>query len=55
MQKVLLYVLIGGVAGYAIGYIGRAAKTTRTFICNPWISMVIGIVFGLLAALGKDR
>lgn len=53
MMKYLLGILIGGGIGFTIGYFGKCASGTCPMTSNPYVSTVIGIIFGLIIARGK--
>ena len=43
-------ILVGGVIGWSVGYLGRRFVGGRGFVSNHWIGAVVGIVVGLLYA-----
>jgi hypothetical protein len=53
MIKIILGVTIGAAVGFAIGYFGKCASGVCPLTSNPWISMVVGALFGLMISLGK--
>ena len=53
MMKIVIGVIVGAIIGFAIGYFGKCASGTCPMTSNPWVSMVIGAVFGLMIAVGK--
>jgi F0F1-type ATP synthase assembly protein I len=46
--KVLIGAVIGGAIGFAIGYFGKCASGVCPLTRNPYISTIIGIIFGIL-------
>lgn len=53
MLKVIVGIIIGAGAGFAIGYFGKCASGTCPLTSNPYISTAVGAVIGLLATIGK--
>ena len=47
----LLGVIIGGVIGFGIGYLGKCTSGTCPLTSNPIISTIIGAVMGLLLTI----
>ena len=50
-MKVVLGVLIGGGIGFGIGYFGKCASGMCPLTSNPYVSTIIGIIFGLLITI----
>ncbi|HOE26167.1 MAG: hypothetical protein IT574_03560 [Candidatus Aureabacteria bacterium] len=53
MIRLALGIVIGGGAGFAVGYFGRCATGTCPLTSNPWVSTVVGAVIGALVARGR--
>jgi len=51
LLKIILGVVLGGGIGFAIGYFGKCASGVCPLTSNPYVSMVVGILVGLLFAL----
>jgi len=51
--KVVLGVVIGGGIGFVIGYFGKCSSGACPLTSNPYISTVIGIIIGLMIAIGR--
>jgi hypothetical protein len=49
-MKIMIGVLIGAVAGFAVGHFGKCASGTCPLTSNPIISTVIGAMLGALLA-----
>jgi hypothetical protein len=49
-MKILVGMLIGAVAGFAVGHFGKCASGTCPLTSNPIISTIIGATFGALIA-----
>ena len=53
----ILKIVIGGVVGAALGFLVYRFIGCRTGTCpitaNPWMSMIVGAVFGALFTSGK--
>ena len=52
-MKIVLGILIGGVIGYAIGYLGRCASGVCLLTRNQITTAVIGALLGAMIAMGK--
>ncbi|HNX82319.1 MAG TPA: DUF6132 family protein [Candidatus Omnitrophota bacterium] len=52
-MKVLLGIAIGAAVGFAVGYFGRCASGTCPLTSNPWISTVVGALFGLFLVASR--
>ena len=52
-MKIILGVVIGGVAGFALGYFGKCASGTCPLTSNPIISTIMGALLGAMIAVGK--
>ncbi len=52
-MKIALGILIGAVIGFAVGYFGKCASGTCPLTSNPWISTVVGALFGLFIVAGR--
>jgi L-cystine uptake protein TcyP (sodium:dicarboxylate symporter family) len=50
--KILLGLVIGGVAGFALNYLTRSIGSSWALTCNPYIAIPLGAVVGLIVALG---
>jgi len=53
IMKVLLGIAIGAAVGFAVGYFGRCASGTCPLTSNPWISTVVGALFGLFLVASR--
>lgn len=53
MVKMLLFVLIGGLIGAVLGYVGKCATGTCPLTANPFRGAGFGALFGLLFALSS--
>lgn len=51
--RIVFGILIGGAVGFALGYFGKCASGVCPLTSNPYVSTVIGIIFGILIALSK--
>lgn len=51
--RIVFGILIGGAVGFALGYFGKCASGTCPLTSNPYVSTIIGIIFGILIALSK--
>ena len=49
-MKIILGVIIGGAAGFAIGYFGKCASGGCPLTSNPIISTLFGAFIGALLA-----
>jgi len=54
MVKVLVVVLVGGLIGAVLGYVGKCASGTCPFTANPFRGAGFGALFGLLFALSTS-
>ncbi|MFA6217846.1 MAG: DUF6132 family protein [Candidatus Omnitrophota bacterium] len=52
-MKIILAIAGGAVIGFAVGYFGKCASGTCPFMSNPWISAVVGALFGLMMVAGR--
>jgi hypothetical protein len=52
-MKIVSGILIGALIGFGIGYLGRCTSGACPLASNPFISAIIGAVFGLLIVIGK--
>jgi len=50
--KILLGLVIGGAAGFALSYLTRSIGNSWALTCNPYIAIPLGAVVGLILALG---
>jgi hypothetical protein len=53
MLRILFGAAIGGLIGFAVGYLGRCASGTCPLTGNPIISTIVGALLGGLLAAGK--
>ena len=53
VMKIFLGIAAGAVIGFAIGYFGKCASGTCPLTRSPWISMVVGALFGLMVVMGR--
>lgn len=53
MTKLLVYILIGGVIGAALGYFGKCTSGACPFTANPFRGAGFGALFGLLFGLAS--
>jgi hypothetical protein len=53
VMKIILGIAIGAGIGFAIGYFGKCASGTCPLTRNPWISTIVGALFGLMMVTGK--
>ncbi|MCK9554900.1 DUF6132 family protein [bacterium] len=51
--RVVTGILIGGLAGFAIGYFGKCSTGACPITSNPYISTAVGAAIGFLAAWTK--
>jgi phage shock protein E len=49
-MRILIGMLIGAIAGFAVGYFGKCTSGTCPLTSNPIISTIIGALFGALFA-----
>ena len=52
-MKIFLGVVIGGLVGFGIGYLGKCTSGMCPLTSNPVISTIIGAVFGAMIAMMK--
>jgi hypothetical protein len=52
-MKMILGIAIGGLIGFGIGYFGKCASGTCPMTSNPFISTILGALFGAMLAAGK--
>lgn len=52
-MKIILGLIVGGVIGFGVGYLGKCASGVCPLTSNPIISTIIGALFGLMIAMGK--
>ncbi|MFC1658569.1 DUF6132 family protein [Candidatus Omnitrophota bacterium] len=52
-MKIVLGMLIGGVLGFAIGYLGKCSSGVCLLTRNPVITAAVGALLGLMVVLGK--
>lgn len=52
-MKIFLGALIGGVIGFAIGYLGKCSSGACPLTSNPVVSTVLGALIGALATAVK--
>ncbi len=52
-MRIILAIAGGAVIGFAVGYFGKCASGTCPLMSNPWISAVVGALFGLMLATGR--
>lgn len=52
-MKIVLGIAVGAVIGFAIGYFGKCASGTCPLTSNPWVSTVVGALFGLFLAASR--
>ena len=52
-MRIILGALIGGIIGFAVGYIGKCTSGTCPLTSNPIMSTIIGALLGALVASGK--
>ena len=53
VTKIIAGIIIGGGAGFAVGYFGRCSSGTCPLTSNFYISTIIGAVIGLLIATAR--
>ena len=51
--RVLAGMVIGAVAGFAIGYFGKCASGTCPFTSDPVVSTILGALIGGMIAAGR--
>ncbi|MDP7423651.1 MAG: hypothetical protein QGH40_17405 [bacterium] len=49
--KMITGVCIGGVIGFGVGYVIPFSGGTCPFTCNPYVSTVIGALFGTVSTI----
>lgn len=49
----ILGITIGGIIGLGIGYFGKCASGTCPMTSNPFISTILGALFGAMLTAGK--
>ena len=52
IPKIILGLVIGGVAGFVLSYLTRSIGSSWALTCNPYIAIPLGAVVGLILALG---
>ena len=52
-MKIILGILVGGAIGFALGYFGKCASGVCPLTSNPYISMIIGALIGLMITIGR--
>ena len=50
--KILLGLILGGLAGFLLSFLTRSTGSAWALTCNPYISIPLGAFVGLLVALG---
>jgi len=53
LMKIILGIVIGGAAGFAVGYFGKCVSGACPLTSNPFITATIGAALGAMIALGK--
>jgi len=51
--RVVIGILIGGLAGFAVGYFGKCSTGACPITSNPYISTAVGAAIGFLTAWTK--
>ena len=51
--RIILGIVIGGGIGFAIGYFGKCSSGVCPLTSNPYVSTIIGIIIGLIIAVGR--
>ena len=49
--KIIISIVIGGAAGFGIGYALRCTGGTCPLTCNPWGAAIFGALMGLVISL----
>jgi hypothetical protein len=52
-MKMILGIVIGAAVGFAIGFFGKCASGMCSLTSNPWVSAIVGALFGALLTAGK--
>ena len=52
-MRIIIGIVIGGVIGFGVGYLGKCTTGTCPLTGNPIISTIIGALLGALIASGK--
>jgi len=55
VKKRVIGILVGGAIGFLIGYFGKCASGVCPLTANPYVSTIIGALFGLLIVIGKRK
>ncbi len=50
-MKILIGIILGALIGFSIGYWGRCSSGTCPLTSNPWTSMTIGAILGMLVTV----
>jgi len=51
--RAVLGTVIGGGAGFALGYFGRCSSGTCPLTSNPYTSTILGVLMGLMIAFSR--
>lgn len=51
-MNILLGILIGGAIGFAVGYFGKCASGACPLTSNPYVSTIVGALFGVMISTG---
>jgi hypothetical protein len=49
-MKILIGIVAGGIIGFLVGYFGKCSSGTCPMTSNPWTSLLIGSLIGLMSA-----
>ena len=52
-MRIFLGVAIGAAIGFLWGYFGKCSSGACLLTKNPWVSMIIGALFGLMFTVSK--
>jgi hypothetical protein len=51
--KIFIGAILGGVIGFAIGYVGKCSSGMCPLTSNPIISAIIGFIFGAMIMMRR--
>ncbi len=54
-MKLIIGIIIGGVIGFTIGYLGKCASGMCPLTSNPVVSTIIGALFGAMITMGRSK
>ncbi|MFZ5979344.1 MAG: hypothetical protein ACOYVF_01820 [Candidatus Zixiibacteriota bacterium] len=52
LKRTLIYAFLGGIAGFILNFAYINLGSTRQIMCNPYLAVTLGVVFGAVLSLG---